>query len=427
MHIILDSKNIQINDTFVAIQGSKYHGLDFVNLAIKNGAKKIISDKEFKTSIPVIVDKNLKSNLYKMANDFYPLAKTRKIIAITGTNGKTSIASFISQVLTKLEVKNQVIGTLTGKNTTPDIFTLYKNLHNFDGITILEVSSHALIQERIKGLNFEIAVFSNLSQDHLDYHKTMDNYLQAKLLICKQAKFGIFNQDTAVYSQFAKALTHDSYSIKDIEFSAKEFGFWCKIDNTIFNLNLLGEFNLSNTLACYKVLLKMNYNKLDILKNISTLQSPIGRMQKIKDHNIWVDFAHSPDGLKSALTALKQHYPHNKITVVFGCGGDRDTDKRHKMGKVANDLADRIILTNDNPRSENPQNIIDSIMNGINKEVQVILDRKLAIEAGISDMQEEDRDEECVLIAGKGHENYQIIQSEILEFSDIDTINSLLN
>ena len=438
-NISLNSKTITSGATFVAIAGDNHHGADFVTDAINNGAKAIISDKKITASVPVVVDENLANNLDKLANEYYPLAKNQKIIAITGTNGKTSVASFLSQTLSGLGVKNQIIGTLTSDLTTPDIFSLYQKLHTFDGeYSILEVSSHALIQQRTKGLEFEIAIWTNLTQDHLDYHHSMEEYAQAKLLITNQAKFGIFNADSKFYPQFAAKLSHDSYSLEDIKAEVREFGFLCNIDNILFETNLVGEFNLYNFLAAYKTLLKLGFDKLEILKKMSDLTNPAGRMQKIDGHNIWIDFAHTPDGLKNALLTLKIHYPENKITVIFGCGGDRDKSKRAKMGKIAGDHADRVILTNDNPRSENPTDIINDIMIGTNKELQVIEDRALAIEAGISGIEAEEvtrtrgrglrklKDDECVLIAGKGAENYQIIGDEALPFNDFDIVNNLV-
>lgn len=441
-NIYLNSKHIQKGDTFVALQGANNHGADFLDIATTNGVSKIISDKNIENvadGVILEVDKNVANNLDALADNYYPNAKNHKIIAITGTNGKTSVASFLSQILDNLGVKNQVIGTLTGDLTTPDIFSLYKKLHNFDGeYTILEVSSHALSQERTKGLEFEIAIWTNLTQDHLDYHHTMEAYGDAKLKICNQAKFGIFNEDDDFYCHFKDKLPHVAFGLGDIQTEVKEFGFLSNIDNIIFETNLIGEFNIYNILATYKALLHFGFDKLEIIKNIANLQNPVGRMQKIKDNNIWVDFAHTPDGLKNALQTIKNHYPEYNLTVVFGCGGNRDTGKRAKMGKIAGEIADRIILTNDNPRDENPMQIIEDIKIGTQKEVQVILDRALAIEAGISGIETEEiaksrdrgyfklRKDECVLIAGKGAENYQIIGSEVLPFNDVEIVNSLV-
>jgi UDP-N-acetylmuramoyl-L-alanyl-D-glutamate--2,6-diaminopimelate ligase len=445
--IALSSQKIKKHWVFVAIGGEKSHGINFVENAIQNGACAILSDKNIPVEItakipedvPVIVIENLGDKLEILANNFYTNAKNHKIIAITGTNGKTSIASFLSQVLSDFNVKNQIIGTLTNELTTPDIFTLYQTLHNFDGqYSILEVSSHALTQKRTKGLEFEIAIFSNLTQDHLDYHQNMENYLNAKLLICNQAKFGIFNEDDEFYNHFKDKLPHNTFGLKDIKTEVREFGFLCNIDNIIFEMNLLGDFNLSNVLAAYKTLLKLGFDKLEIIKSMANLQNPAGRMQKIDDENIWIDFAHTPDGLKNALQTIKTHYPQNNLTVVFGCGGNRDKTKRAKMGKIAGDMVDRIILTNDNPRDENPQDIIDDIILGTHKELQVMLDRKLAIEAGISGIDAEEitqtrgrgvkklKNDECVLIAGKGAENYQIIKGEKTAFSDFEVVSEIV-
>jgi UDP-N-acetylmuramoyl-L-alanyl-D-glutamate--2,6-diaminopimelate ligase len=442
-NIYLNSQQVQQGDVFVALQGGMCHGAEFAADAIANGATTIISDKALDITLPpevtLTIDEHIADTLHLLADKYYPNAKKQKIIAITGTNGKTSVASFISQILDNFNVKNQIIGTLTHALTTPDIFSLYQTLHNFDGeYSILEVSSHALTQGRTKGLEFELAIWTNLSQDHLDYHHTMEAYGNAKLQICKQAKFGIFNADDEFYTHFRDKLPHNTYSLNDIKTTVKEFGFLCNIDNILFEVNLLGAFNIYNILATYQAVLKLGFDKLAIIQNIANLQHPPGRMQKIANETIWVDFAHTPDGLKNALQTLKNHYPTHNITVVFGCGGNRDTDKRAKMGKVAGELANRIILTNDNPRDENPEDIINDIISGTQKEVQVILDRKLAIQAAISGINADDEvhtrtnrvrkitTNECVLIAGKGAENYQIIDGEQLPFNDVEVVQGLL-
>jgi UDP-N-acetylmuramoyl-L-alanyl-D-glutamate--2,6-diaminopimelate ligase len=422
--VALNSNLVRENYIFVAISGGTKHGNDFILDAIKNGACLVLTDIKLETQdiVPVIVIPDLKVKLDLLANNIYPLAKNQQILAITGTNGKTSIAHFLSQTLTKLGKKTLNIGTLSHSLTTPDIFSLYHELHNFDGdCVILEVSSHALIQGRTKGLEFMVAIWSNLSQDHLDYHQTIESYLQAKLLITQQAKYGIFNADDESYPHFAAKLPHDSYSLSELDFTAKDFGFLLNIDNIIFELNLLGKFNLSNILATYKTLLHLGFTKLEVLEQFATLNSPLGRMQKTPNFDIFIDFAHTPDGLQNALTTLREHIKNKDITLVFGCGGERDKTKRALMGKVANDLVDRIILTSDNPRGESPQVIIDDIILGINKEYEVIIDRKLAIIASL-----EDRTNNIILIAGKGHENYQIIDNERLIFNDMQVVLDLL-
>ncbi len=422
--ISLNSNNIKKDYAFVAIAGSTTHGENFINKAIILGANVVLSDKKINANIPVIIIKDLSNKLSILANNFYPQAKNNKIIAVTGTNGKTSVSSFISQILSNFNINNQVIGTLNNELTTPDIFTLYKLLNNDNAkYTILEVSSHALVQKRIAGLVFEIIIWTNISQDHLDYHQTMENYLSAKLLALKPAKFGIFSKDNEFYQHFADKLTHTAYSIMDLSFEFREFGFLVTLDKFVFEINLLGEFNLSNVMAGYKTLLRLGFPSDEVIKKLALLQTPTGRMQKISNYKIWIDFAHTPDALQNVILALKKHYPQHKISLLFGCGGQRDKSKRYLMGKIASKLADRIILTNDNPRDENPQTIINDIIYDIsNKNIQIIYDRELAIKAIISNIDAN----ECILIAGKGHENYQTIGNKKIVFSDTNIVKKLL-
>ena len=438
----LNTQNLQKGDIFVAIKGTQKHGSEFVQNAIDKGCIAIlVEDKDIRCSVPSIRINHLSSYLSDLAQTFYKEAKNIKLIGVTGTNGKTSVSLFISQLLEALNVKTGVIGTLgishsdqKTSNTTPDIFTIYKSLQDYSKkgikIAVIEASSHALIQNRLSGLAFDQAIFTNLTQDHLDYHGTMEQYRKAKGKLFSNSKTQtvIINRDDENHSYFLniaedkliKTFSIDDFS--DYQLSAK--GFICRLFNFVFELPLLGHFNLSNALAAFVSIKSLGYSNELIIPKIAKLSPPSGRMQKLEKSNIWIDYAHTPDALSSALETLHLHYPESKLRVVFGCGGNRDKSKRKEMGKIASQLANSIVLTNDNPRNEKPENIIEDILTGIEKDnkTQVILDRKIAINTAITTLNED----EVLLIAGKGHETTQIIGSQVLPFSDIEIASDAL-
>ena len=432
----LNSKTLQKGDVFIALQGEKNHGSEYIDNAIENGCIAVlIEDKEIDCTVPTIEIENLKAKLSTLAENFYTHAKKVDLIAVTGTNGKTSVSYFISQLLSSLKIKNGVIGTLgissSDKktiNTTPDIFTIYRTLQDYSEqgieIAIIEASSHALIQNRLEGLSFIQGIFTNLTQDHLDYHQTMDNYRDAKGKLFESALTtkSIINRDDDNHDYFLNIAADKgpiTFGISDLDlFKSSEKGFICQLNSFVFELPLVGSFNLSNALAAYTSLSCMGHSDESLMPLLAKLSPPPGRMQQLQKSNIWVDYAHTPDALFNALVTFKTHYPEFKIRVLFGCGGDRDKTKRQLMGKIASENADSIILTNDNPRGESPEKIIDDILGGIKVEndVQVILDRKHAIETAVKTLGED----EVLLIAGKGHETTQTIGDQIFQFSDIE-------
>ena len=432
----LNSKTLQKGDVFIALQGEKNHGSEYIDNAIENGCIAVlIEDKEIDCTVPTIEIENLKAKLSTLAENFYTHAKKVDLIAVTGTNGKTSVSYFISQLLSSLKIKNGVIGTLgissSDKktiNTTPDIFTIYRTLQDYSEqgieIAIIEASSHALVQNRLEGLSFIQGIFTNLTQDHLDYHQTMDNYRDAKGKLFESALTtkSIINRDDDNHDYFLNIAADKgpiTFGISDLDlFKSSEKGFICQLNNFVFELPLVGKFNLSNALAAYTSLSCMGHSDESLMPLLAKLSPPPGRMQQLQKSNIWVDYAHTPDALFNALVTFKTHYPEFKIRVLFGCGGDRDKTKRQIMGKIASENADSIILTNDNPRGESPEKIIDDILGGIKVEndVQVILDRKHAIETAVKTLGED----EVLLIAGKGHETTQTIGDQIFQFSDIE-------
>lgn len=439
----LNSKTLNKGDVFVALQGEKNHGAEYIDSAIENGCIAVlIEGKEVDCDVPTIRIDNLKAHLSSLAQSFYTQAKDVELIAVTGTNGKTSVSHYISQLLDFLEVDNGVIGTLgiskTQKksiNTTPDIFSIYSTLEEYSNqgikLAVIEASSHALMQDRLEGLSFIQGIFTNLTQDHLDYHETMDNYREVKGKLFKSgfSKKAIINRDDENHQYFLDNASDKDpimFGIDDLEFfKNSENGFICQLNNYVFELPLVGEFNLSNALAAYHSVKYLGYSDDQVIPFLAKLSPPPGRMQQLENSHIWIDYAHTPDALDNALSTLKTHYPEFKIRVLFGCGGDRDKGKRQIMGKIASETADSIILTNDNPRSEDPQSIVDDILAGtkVENDVQVILDRGDAIKSAVQTLGEE----EALLIAGKGHETTQVIGSKTLQFSDIEVALNALN
>lgn len=442
-HLCLDARQIKKDDVFVALKGTKEHGANYIDQAIKNGCSCVLVDTQTITcAVPSIRINNLKKHLPKLASRAYPKAQKVDVIGVTGTNGKTTVGSFIQQLLKHLGVNCGLIGTLGIHNsriktnhTTPDIFTLYRALdeyakNNTDTV-VLEVSSHALDQQRIAGINLVQALFTNITQDHLDYHQNFENYQQtkAKLFHWPSLKTVVINKDDKHWRYFfdqascKNKLTYDLNSFKQIR--ANEHGFLLHLDDFVFEVPFLGEFNLSNLLCALTGVEALGFDREEIIPLLPKLLTPNGRMQQVENLTAWVDYAHTPDALDKAIQTLKLHFPKHKIHVLFGCGGNRDQDKRAKMGAVASKFANQITLTNDNPRDENPEQIIADIVSGISNEdkVCIIADRKAAIENAIKNLSEN----ECLLIAGKGHESTQQFRDKIVSFNDLQVAKNALN
>lgn len=437
--LCLNTENAHAGDLFVALRGDNSHGMKYIDSAVNKGCVAVLVDSEdIECAIPSIRIDNLAKYMEQLVSTFYSNAKKVKIIGITGTNGKTSVGYFISQLLSELGVKNGFIGTLGisssddidihSSNTTPDITTLYRTLEKYYleeiHTAVVEVSSHSLAQNRVSGLNFIQAIFTNLTQDHLDYHKTIEQYRNAKagLFNLDSLESVIINKDDDNYPFFlekSKGKKITTFSINDFQSAeSNSQGFLCRLDNFVFEISLLGGFNLSNILASLNSVEQLGYERDKIIPLLPKLLPPTGRLQQINKLLVWVDYAHTPDAIYNAITTLKEHFPNHKVRIVFGCGGNRDKTKRAKMGKIASKHADTIILTNDNPRNEDPSAIIDDIKSGIDDSIDldIILDRKLAIETAVTTLM----DDECLLIAGKGHESTQQFRDRIIEINDID-------
>jgi UDP-N-acetylmuramoyl-L-alanyl-D-glutamate--2,6-diaminopimelate ligase len=454
-----DSRKITPGDLFIAYPGVISDGRQYITQAIKLGAAAILYDPcdNFvieNCNIPCIAMENLANQLSNIACRFYanPSAKL-SVIGVTGTNGKTTIAYQLAQAYELLGMASEYIGTLgTGNihalkasnNTTPDALFLQQLLHTElnSGVkyVCMEVSSHALCQHRVDNVNFKQAIYTNLSHEHLDYHHTMTEYAQAKAkLFCFESlELVIINQDDLFANLMQEAakckiLTYGLSEGCDIRalninmhMTGSTFDVITPWGQRAVNVEVLGEFNIYNSLAVLSSLLGSGVSLNDAVGIMARLKASPGRMEIVaKQPCVVVDYAHTPDALKNVLTSLiKLKSNTGKLWVVFGCGGDRDSTKRPLMGKIASELADNIIITSDNPRSESPENIINAIAEGIlpGKNYIKIADRKEAITYALTNSSAED----LIVIAGKGHESYQLIGDKCLNFSDQDVVREIM-
>ncbi len=452
--ITLDSREVTRGSIFIALKGYSVDGHDFIESALANGAVAVLCERPVNvanTVVPICVIENLKEVLGGLAHRFYgAVSQQLKVIGITGTNGKTSTCQYIAQSLDFLGKRCGIIGTngqgLWGQltetlNTTPDVIRLHSELarQKLQGAEYcaMEVSSHGLDQGRVDGIRFSSAVFTNLSRDHLDYHETMEAYGAAKwkLMRWPELRNAIVNVDDEWVVQHLDSIVADRTITYSVEKNADVMATNIRchqagIDATVktfqgdieMNLRLLGRFNLSNALAAFSVLLAEGIPLNTAARIISNCSPVKGRMETLRSKyspTVVIDYAHTPDALKKALLACREHVS-GRLGVVFGCGGDRDGGKRPEMAAIAEEFADFIVVTDDNPRTEPSERIIEDICKGFtaNSNYTVINDRHQAIVKTLSQSSPAD----VVLIAGKGHESYQEIKGVRHPFSDQDTV-----
>ncbi len=457
--ISCNSKDVFENFVFVAINGNREDGNRFVGEALSKGAKAVVTQRpapsiQYSNKVSFIKVKDTRRALAKLAAEFYgnPSSKV-KVVGITGTNGKTTISYLIEALLKEDRALPAVIGTINyrfkdrvipSKNTTPGPVELESMLADAvkEGITyaIMEVSSHALDQDRTEGINFHSAIFTNLTQDHLDYHKTKENYFKAKAKLFRNISppsFAVINNDDK-YGRRLKELTGAkviTYGIENkADVVAKDIRFDC-LATEFRLLSPRGEINLASRLIgrhnIYNILATVAWAQeegIDLFIAKSVLERfgyVPGRLERIDfagSFSVFVDYAHTEDALENAIKTLRQ-LSGNRIIIVFGCGGERDKTKRPKMGKVATELSDYAIITNDNPRSEDPQEIIEDIKKGVRKANYCVIPERIeAIKKSLSLAKPKD----IVLVAGKGHENYQIMKDKVLHFDDREAIRECL-
>lgn len=426
-----DSRKIQKGDTFIALRKA-HDGHNYVQDAIQNGASKVIVE-EGEYDVQTIITKDTHEYLVNyLKENYYDEIKDLKLIGMTGTNGKTTTCFLIYQALQKLGKKVAYIGTIGFykeekvkdlSNTTPDILDIYEMLLDCKASNIeyvvMEVSSHSLAMKRVEGLTFLYGIFSNLTQDHLDYHTSMEEYAKAKhILFTKVTDKTFVNIDDSYKDYFLQensityGMNKSDYQLTD--YDVKLSGSTLTVNGKVYKTALIGKHNLYNVLVVISVLTELGYQNIEEV--IASLNPPVGRMDMVrKDSNmIIIDYAHTPDAVEKIILAAKELKPNHIITIV-GCGGERDKYKRPQMSKIACMYSDYVILTSDNPRREDPDQIIqDMLQNLDNKNYEIVTKREKAIQKGIQMLKKND----ILLVLGKGHETYQIIGTTKYDFDD---------
>lgn len=457
--ISYDSRKVAKNSVFVCINGINVNGHDYINEAIRNGAVAIVVEEELKienAGITVIKVDNSKISLASMSNLFYGKpSKEINLIGVTGTNGKTTVIHYIKDILEYNKKRTAIIGTLGYEfenkessiekinPTTPESLELQGIFREFIDMgaenVVMEVTSSALAKSRVEYCNFNIGVFTNLSQDHLDEHGTMENYKKEKMKLFEKCSIGIINLDDKISQEIIENAKCEivTYGInKEADIRATEIEY--KNDSVQFKVNyrdvrvkievgIPGKVTVYNTLAAIGACISLEMDIKDILNSISGLKYVPGRLEMVKNNankSVIVDYAHTPDALERLLM-MSRETTDGKIITIFGCGGDRDKTKRKIMGMAAGILSDYCIITSDNPRTENPENIIEDVEEGmevINSSYEKIIDRRKAIERGLELLKNED----LLVIAGKGHEDYQIIGNKKIHFDDREVVREIL-
>ena len=459
-YISIDSRNIRANTLFICIRGMHVDGHNYIDSAYRDGACAIVVDRDVEnipSDITVIkVDKSRQALSYIAANFFNNPTERLILAGVTGTNGKTSTTYFVESILRENQVKTGVIGTIETRinneivnidfatSTTPDSIELQKILLHMAKkdveSVVMEVSSHALELHKVDGLTFQVSIFTNLTQDHLDLHGTMENYKRAKSKLFSISKNSVINIDDEVGSfmieqSMGKVLTYSIEKDSDIKatniaYSSTGVSFDVHFEDDVhhFDIPIPGKFSVYNALGAIGsgIVLGVSF---DVIKTaLSKLKAVPGRIQSIKNNKnltVIVDYAHTPDGLENIIGAVRD-FTKGKIITVFGCGGDRDKTKRPIMGQIAGEMSNFCVITSDNPRTENPNAILDEVESGVklkNTNYIKIVDRREAIKHAIDMATEID----AVIIAGKGHENYQIFAEKTIHFDDSEVASEILN
>ena len=447
--ICYNSKKCKKKSLFVAIEGNNVDGNQYVDDAILNGAKVIVTSKLdtiFLDETTYLLVKDTRLFLAKLSHLFYnEPAKELICIGVTGTNGKTTTAALVKSVLETAKKKVGLIGTtgvfydnkkIESTHTTPEslelAFIMREMVDAGVEYLIMEVSSHSIVQKRIVDIPFKIAAFTNLTHEHLDFHKTLDNYAAAKKKLfdnLDKNSIAIINNDSDWSNYMVKDCSgtiktfgekkNVNYKISEINIG--KTGSHLNINNITINTKLTAYFNIQNVTLSYAICNELEIEKEHIIKGLSTSEGAVGRLQSVVVHSgatAYVDYAHTPDALEKALNSCKELLNKGRLICVCGCGGDRDKTKRPIMGKLAVEIADIVILTDDNPRTENSHSIINDILEGIENSVKIIINRAEAIQYAVNISSKDD----IILVAGKGHETYQIIGTKKYHFSDLEEL-----
>lgn len=455
-NIAYDSRKVKANGAFVCIDGYNTDGHKYIGDAVQNGAKVIFVQKVIKgiDGVTIVRVKNTRHTLAYISNIFFDRpSDTLNMVGITGTKGKTTTTYMVKSILEKQKRKVGLIGTIVNKigdyeletsRTTPESYELYSLLrdmkeHDVSDV-VMEVSSHALELSRVDGVRFNIGAFTNLSRDHLDFHKTFDNYLAAKVKLFSVCEVGVVNIDSEYGEKVledARCKTYTYGIYNDADFVAYDiktypdrvmFSVKSDIINDVIIVNIPGIFSVYNALCAISIAALMNIDVESIKEGIRDVVVP-GRAEVVNtgsdDYTLMIDYAHSPDSLKNILETVRK-YKKGRLVSVFGCGGDRDKTKRPIMGEIAGRLSDFTIITSDNPRTEDPDTIIKDIEAGIKDvthEYITITDRKDAIRYAIENHKKGD----IIVLAGKGHETYQIFKDKTIHFDEREVVQDIIN
>lgn len=436
-----DSTQVSRDSLFCCLVGDHSDGHEFAQEALNAGASVLLVERELPFDCAQIVVTDTRRAMGEIASAFYEHPSRRmRVIGVTGTNGKTTTAHLLGAIFRQQGLNTEVFGTLSGARTTPESCDLQRSLWRAAKVgvqaVVMEVTSHALVLQRIVGTQFEAVVFLNLSPEHLDFHKTLEQYFAAKASLFDRrfTSLGFVNRDD-VHGQLlldAAEINTVSFGLDDVEnleVTASSHSYvWQK---KTLHVPVGGKFNVSNSLAAATVAANLGVDIIDIISGLAAAGTVAGRFQSISNgapFDVIVDYAHTPDALRLVLDTTREIItPGGKIILVFGCGGDRDKAKRPMMGTVAALGADRVIITSDNPRSEEPMDIAQQITSGIEdvvgrSHVSVELDRRSAIELAVMTARKGD----VVIIAGKGHEITQTIGNQVLPFNDAQVANELI-
>lgn len=454
-HIEYDSRRVKEGDMFACVVGTFKDGHEYAENACRNGASALIVERELPFSVPQIIAPNSRRAMAQLAAKLYDYpAKQLRIVGVTGTNGKTTTTYMIKSIAEKCGLKVGLIGTIRNiidnrvistQRTTPESTELQCILRMMadEGVdlVVMEVSSHSLDQERVYGLNFEVAGFTNLTQDHLDYHKTFDNYLAAKKKLFERCGYAVVNADDSYSAKLLEGLDVEraTYAVREpadiyannIEICVRdvEFDMTTPQGSAHISVPIPGLFNVFNAMLAAGISLKLGFPLDKIAEGLADVSGVTGRMEALDTtgfpFSVILDFAHTPDGIINLLTSVRE-FAKGRVMTVFGCGGDRDHAKRPLMGEAAGRYSDFCVVTSDNPRTEDPMSIIGNVLDGVNKtavEYVVIQNRREAIKYALNHAKPND----VVVLAGKGHETYQEINNVKYPFDEKVVVAELLD
>lgn len=438
--IAYDSNGVKSGSLFCCLEGEHFDGHEFADEAIEAGAVALLVSRHINVEVPQIRVDDVRQAMALLSSAFYGFPSQQlQVIGVTGTNGKTTTAHLLASILRQHGWETDVIGTLSSVRTTPEAPDLQRKfaelLESGKRAVVMEVSSHALALNRVAGTRFRTSIFTNLSREHLDFHGTIERYFSAKasLFSPELSDFGIINRDDVHGKLLADAAeieveTFSESDATEIEFDAAHHSFTWR--NERLEVSIGGRFNVMNSLAAATAAAKLGVAPYDIAKGLAAAGTVPGRFEAVdvgQPFDVIVDYAHTPDALERVLQSARSVARSGRVVVVFGCGGDRDREKRPEMGHTAATFADAVVITSDNPRSENPESIIAQITSGIGQDLESRVlstesDRRKAISIALGAAKTGD----VVVIAGKGHETTQSIGQCVFQFSDVEVARNLL-